>query len=200
MLWYVCAGTMPYFSPILSSTDTTSEPADRMKKMGVAGTESARDDSSTSIALSVLSQSTKREPPGRVARTKLDIAVVRRSGRMHLSTSSFLIGVRSRDDQSRGSFSLSGDTCVNHSLKRVGASTRSLGSLANSSIDEASAWMEFQAGVGSQSSGFGSPGFRGPRTRKLNALLSKPPSASSPDEITPRRMSWNVSCARSVNL
>ena len=53
---------------------------------------------------------------------------------MRRTTIIFWKGVRSRPAQSKGNFSFSGDAELNHSPNRGAASTKSLGSFANSSI------------------------------------------------------------------
>ena len=116
-----------------------------------------------------------------------------RSGRIARSTSSFLNGCLSSADQSRGSFSSSGVTWLNHSMNRKGASRMSAGSFVNSSMS-ASAAIAYHAATGSHGGCFDSTGFRGERSRFARyAGLTSSSTAR-------RRMSSNVSWQSRMSL
>ena len=102
--------------------------------MGVVALASPSVLSRIPVEFIVASHMTKSLPWGSVSTTKCCNATFRRSGRMQRNTSSFLNGSLSRRAQSNGSFSVSGVTWLNHSMKRVGASCRSAGSFPNSSM------------------------------------------------------------------
>mmetsp|Transcript_14722 Transcript_14722/g.24402 ORF Transcript_14722/g.24402 Transcript_14722/m.24402 type:complete len:203 (-) Transcript_14722:1923-2531(-) len=163
--------------------------------MGTVGVESARQLSRMATELSAPSQSAYALPSGRATRINSSNAVDTRSGRRQRTTSIFWKGSRSRPAQSRGSFSFSGVIALNHSRKRGDASTRSEGSLLNSSRSD-SANVESQADFGSHATGFSSPSRRGPRRR--NWKCSSFSWLSSPR--LPRFMRLKVNCARKINL
>ena len=110
------------FLIIFYTSFTGSEPGDRMKKIGIWGSESEITEPRISKKDDFESISMYSSPRGNTSLINRERATVIRSGRIHLSTNSFLKGVASSFFHSRGSFTSSGWSSLYQSLKRVGAS------------------------------------------------------------------------------
>lgn len=91
------------FFIIFSTYLTGSEPGERMKKMGICGSESANTDDKMSKNDDFESISMNYSPLGKTSLINLDNATVILSGLRHLRTRSFLKGVASSFFHSRGS-------------------------------------------------------------------------------------------------
>lgn len=154
------------FFIIFSTYLTGSEPGERMKKIGIWGSESAKTDDKISRKDDFESISMNYSPLGSTYLMNLDKATVILSGLRHLKTSSFLNGVLSSFFHSNGSLTSSGWSSLYQSLNLVGASFYMFwAKILNYSSCE-SAWTIFQAVSGSQSRVFSTPGLGIPLIKK----------------------------------
>lgn len=115
---------IPLFLPAFSTSLTGSAPGDKMKNIGISGSESLIHYSKISPKLNYLSISIYSKPKGRTFCTKLVKAIVILSGRIHLRTRSFKNGYYSNFlPHSKGSFYSSGANSLYHSLNLFGVSS-----------------------------------------------------------------------------
>ena len=110
------------FFIIFSTYLTGSEPGDRIKKIGICGSESAKTEDKISKNDDFESISINYSPLGSTYLINLAKATVILSGLRHLRTRSFLNGVESSFFHSSGSLTSSGANSLYQSLNLVGAS------------------------------------------------------------------------------
>ena len=151
---------------IFSTSLTGSEPGDRMKKIGIWGSESANTDDKTSKNDDFESISINYSPLGRTSLINRERATVILSGLKLLKTNNFLNGVLSSFFHSSGSLTSSGWSSLYQSLNLVGASFSIFWAKILNSYKSESAWTMFQAVSGSQSRVFSTPGLGIPLIKK----------------------------------
>lgn len=151
---------------IFSTYLTGSEPGDRMKKIGICGSESAKTDDKISKNDDFESISMNYSPLGSTSLMNLAKATVILSGLRHLRTRSFLKGVESSFFHSSGSLTSSGANSLYQSLNLVGASFSIFWAKILKSYNCERAWTMFQAVSGNQSRVFSTPGLGIPLIKK----------------------------------
>lgn len=110
------------FFMIFSTYLTGSEPGDKMKNIGIWGSESLKTEDKISKNEDLESISINYYPLGKTSLINLAIATVILSGLRHLNTKSFLKGVESSFFHYKGSLTSSGWSSLYQSLNLVGAS------------------------------------------------------------------------------
>lgn len=143
---------------IFSTSLTGSDPGDRIKNIGICGSESAITEPRMSKKEDLESMSIKSSPLGNTSRMNRDNATVIRSGLKHLKTNNFLNGVVSSFFHSRGSLTSYGVNSLYQSLKRVGASFSMFCAKLLNSSSVVRDCTRFHEVSGNQSSEFSTPG------------------------------------------